>query len=65
MRRQFTIAFSVIFGVLVAGFVGFLISAAYFTSLTGTFSLLWIGSFVFAVFIVVFSVAIWCCSRSP
>ncbi len=65
LKRQFGIAFGVVIGVLIAGVIGFLIPAAYFTHLTGEFSLLWIGAFIFAAGILAFLIAIWCCARSP
>ncbi len=54
----------IVYTILAAGFIGFLIPAAYYTSQNNSFSLLWIGSFIFLGIAAVFSLILFIMSRS-
>lgn len=59
----FEVFLTVVYTILAAGFVGFMIPAAYFTAQTGVFSLLWIGAFVFIGLAVMFSIGLFISDR--
>lgn len=59
----FEVFLAVIYTILAVGFVGFMIPAAYFTTQTGVFSLLWIGAFVFLGLAAMFSIGLFISSR--
>jgi phosphotransferase system glucose/maltose/N-acetylglucosamine-specific IIC component len=63
LKFWFNWIIGIIYAIFAAGFIGFLIPAAYYTAQSNSFSLLWIGSFVFLGLAGVFSLILFICTR--